>query len=138
MKINLKEICGKQTITRKDGQIINDMIVDAWEKEDKITIEFSNILIASVSFLDEAFGKLAFKYPKDILVKKLSFENMEEYDRALLNDILISRYHQKEMGANGHSKTRKRRDTRQINTRNKITSQIPNANIESYKKAKGE
>jgi len=109
MKINLKDKCSKQTITRKDGQIINELIVNSWDKEDKITIEFDNILIASVSFLDEAFGKLAFEYAKDILVKKLSFENMQDYDRALLNDILISRYHQKELGENGYSKPKKRR-----------------------------
>ncbi len=112
MKINLKDKCDKQTITREDGQKINNIIVNAWDKEDKISIEFGNILIASVSFLDEAFGKLAFEYPKEILIKKLSFENIEEYDRALLNDILISRYHQRELGANGYSRPKRRKVTR--------------------------
>ena len=117
MKINLKDKCDKQTITREDGRIINKMIVNAWDKEDKIFIEFGNILIASVSFLDEAFGKLAFEYPKEILIKKLSFENMEDYDRALLNDILISRYHQRELGENGYSMTKRRKTTRRPITR---------------------
>jgi len=110
MKINLIEKCGKQTITREDGQKINDIIKNVWHNEDKIVIDLSNITIASVSFLDEAFGKLALEYPKDILVKKLSFENMNEYDRALLNDIFYSRFHQKELVENGHSITKKKRD----------------------------
>ncbi len=104
MRIDLKDKCEKRTITRKDGEIINNLISNNWDKEDHISIDFSNILIASVSFFDEAFGKLAFDYPKETLQKKLSFENIEQYDRALLNDILISRYHQRELKQNGHSK----------------------------------
>jgi maltose-binding protein MalE len=66
MEINLKDKCAKQTITRDDGSTIARMITDAWDKEEKIVIDFSNILIASVSFLDEAFGKLAFDHPNMI------------------------------------------------------------------------
>jgi hypothetical protein len=97
MKINLKKEYGKQTITREDGLVVANRLMEAMEKKNKVTVDFNNILIASVSFFDEAFGKLAFKYPKEVLVKKLGFENMEPFDRALLNDILISRYHQKEL-----------------------------------------
>lgn len=109
MEIILKDMCAKQTITRNDAEVISRMIKDAWDREDKINIDFGNILIASVSFLDEAFGKLAFDYSKELLTQKLSFNNMEEYDRALLNDILISRYHQKELGQNGYSKRKRRK-----------------------------
>lgn len=104
MKINLKSKCGRQTITRENGQVIADMITSAWSNENVITIDFSNILIASVSFMDEAFGKLAFKYSKEDLQKKLRFINVNEYDRALLNDILIARYRQKQLHQNGFSK----------------------------------
>lgn len=103
MDINLKEFCDKRTITREDGQQIQKKIEELWEKEETIKINFSNILIASVSFFDEAFGKLAFKYPINLLKRKLMFENIEKYDRALLNDILISRYRQKDLKQNGCS-----------------------------------
>jgi maltose-binding protein MalE len=109
MEIILKDKCTKQTITRDDGSTVAQMIADAWDKEEKIIIDFSNILIASVSFLDEAFGKLAFDHPKEDLTQKLSFKNMQEYDKALLNDIFLSRYHQKELGQNGLSKSNKRK-----------------------------
>jgi hypothetical protein len=39
---------------------------------------------------------LAFQYPKEDLKKKLIFEKIDKYDRALLNDILLSRYRQQE------------------------------------------
>ncbi len=96
MKVNLKTKCGTQTISRENGLVIANILIDAIEKEDKVVIDFSNILVASVSFFDEAFGKLAFKYPKEVLARKLVFENIKDFDKALLNDILISRYHQKE------------------------------------------
>ena len=83
---------------------IKSLISESWSKEKKITIDFNNILIASVSFIDEAFGKLAFDYQKEDLKRKLSFENIEEYDKALLNDILLSRYNQRELGENGKSR----------------------------------
>ena len=98
----------KKTITRQDGELIYNIISEAWNNENKIVVDFSNILIASVSFLDEAFGKLAFDHSLDNLKNRLSFENMEHYDRALLNDILISRYHQKEIGQNGVSKKKRK------------------------------
>lgn len=108
MRINLQTVCNKQTITRDDGKKINDMIQRAWNKEDKIIINFNHILIASVSFIDEAFGRLAFDYDKEVLRNKLLFSNMEEFDRALLRDIFLSRYHQKELGQNGPSRRQKR------------------------------
>jgi len=50
MKIDLKKLCGKRTVTRKDGEQIKKLISESWNKETKISIDFNNILIASVSF----------------------------------------------------------------------------------------
>jgi len=108
MKINLQETCKKQTITREDGKKINKMIIDTWTKNDSVVIDFNNILISSISFLDEAFGKLAFEYTKEYFKDKLNLINIEEYDRRLLNDILASRYHQKELDLNESSRPKKK------------------------------
>ena len=96
MIIDLKAFCHKRAVTGEDGLKIQKVIEDSWDNEDKITINFSNILIGSVSFFDEAFGNLALKYPVNILKEKLAFANMDNYDRALLNSILSSRYKQKQ------------------------------------------
>lgn len=96
MTINLKEKCGKRTISRQDGRVVADLISDGLKKHESVTIDFDNIMIASVSFFDEAFGKLAFQYSKEALKQKLVFEKIDKYDRALLNDILLSRYRQQE------------------------------------------
>ena len=104
MTINLKEKCGKRTISRQDGHFVADLISDGLKKHESITIDFDNIMIASVSFFDEASGKLTFQYPKEALKKKLVFEKIDKYDRALLNDILLSRYRQQEKAAKDDQK----------------------------------
>jgi len=103
MKINIAKICKKKTITRDDGEKINKILNEKWNNEATFNINFNNILVASVSFMDEAFGKLALRYNKEDLQKKLKFQNILEYDRALLNDILSSRFRQKSLGENGAS-----------------------------------
>jgi len=95
MKLDISKICDKKTVTRDDGKKINEILTAEWEKQKEFTIDFDNILIASVSFMDEAFGSLALKYSKEELQKKLRIEHILPYDKALLNDILVSRFRQK-------------------------------------------
>ena len=95
MKINIKQVCQKKTVTRTDGEKIYTLLTQAWDTEEVFSVNFGNILIASVSFMDEAFGKLATQYTKEELQAKLKFENIVEYDRALLNDVLLARLRQK-------------------------------------------
>jgi ABC-type phosphate transport system auxiliary subunit len=109
MKININDICDKKTVTRDDGEKINDVLRANWNKVDGFQVDFDDLLVASVSFLDEAFGRLALEHTKEDLQEKLRFENIQDYDKALLNDILLSRFRQKELGQNGHSVKRKRR-----------------------------
>lgn len=95
MKLNIKTTCDKRIITRDDGEVIRDIIFKAWKKEDKIVLDFKHIQIASVSFIDEAFGMLANYFSRQEMKGKLEFVNMDVYDKQLLNDILISRFKQK-------------------------------------------
>jgi hypothetical protein len=95
--VNIIECCGKNVVTRADGKKVHDLIVEHWNAAEKIKVDFGNVLVASVSFFDEIFGKLALEYGKNELTMKLKFENIQEFDRALLNDILISRLRQKEL-----------------------------------------
>lgn len=101
MKIDIKDISKKKTVTRDEGEIIQKIINEAWDKEEKFIIDFDNVLVASVSFMDEAFGKLALRHTKEDLQKKLKFEHIVDYDKALLNDILFSRFRQHELGEDG-------------------------------------
>lgn len=103
MIIDLKTECKKGTVSRDDGKIVRQLIQSNWECTDRFEIDFNNLEVASVSFIDEAFGRLAFIYSKEELQKKLKFKNILDFDKSLLNDILISRYRQKSLGKNGAS-----------------------------------
>lgn len=94
MKIDIVEICGKKTVTRDDGRVINKILIDNWNGTDQFQIDFRNLMIASVSFIDEAFGRLALCHTSAELKRKLVFENMVSYDRKLLNDVVVSRLRQ--------------------------------------------
>ncbi len=112
-EINIKKILGKQTVTRDDGEVVYDKIIKLWGQSGQITINFANLLIASVSFLDEAFGHLALEYSPRDLQKKLRFVKINDYDRALLNDIILSRVREKSLTGQTAITKRKIRHSRQ-------------------------
>ncbi|MGA2734926.1 MAG: DUF4325 domain-containing protein [Syntrophobacteraceae bacterium] len=94
MKIDIVEICGKKTVTREDGRVINQILMENWDRTDQFQIDFRNLMVASVSFIDEAFGSLALCNTSSELKRKLIFQNMVPYDRKLLNDIIVLRLRQ--------------------------------------------
>jgi len=96
-RININDICGKNVVTRNDGKAVHDLIVREWDRYAKIAIDFGHVLAASVSFVDEIFGKLTIEFDRHEVQAKLQIVNIQEFDRALLNDILRSRYRQKEI-----------------------------------------
>lgn len=78
-------------MSRQDGANFRARIQKEWEKYEKLIFDFNDTLIASVSFMDEAFAKLASYYSKEELQKKLKFVNMREFDRAMLNNLVMKR-----------------------------------------------
>jgi hypothetical protein len=97
MKLKINDICGKRTVTRADGRKLSQIILDNWRKTDKIEIDFGHLLIASVSFMDEAFGALGLKFTQNQIVTKISVRNITPQDRQLLNDIMRSRFRQRQL-----------------------------------------
>jgi hypothetical protein len=95
--LNINVFCGKNVVTRDDGKKVYDLIIAEWDKNDKIKIDFGNVLIASVSFIEEIFGKLALQFARSDVQSKIQIDNIQDFDKALVNDILISRFRQKEM-----------------------------------------
>lgn len=94
---DIRKMAGADTVSREHGKKIRKNIEHLLKIEDKITVDFSNLSIASPSFIDEAFAKLMLKYPLDEIKDKLSFVNMTEFDRALLNDLVIARIRERKL-----------------------------------------
>lgn len=95
--LNIKKMAGTDTVSREHGRKIRKIIEQLFKIKDKITIDFSNLSVASPSFIDEAFAKLLLKYSLDELRAKLSFVNMTDFDRALLNDLVRARIREREL-----------------------------------------
>lgn len=93
-RLRIKDLCGASTVTRADGKKIHQFLLDHWEKARTIEVDFGNLVIASVSFLDEAIGQLALRFQKRELASKLKLQRISPRDKRLLNDIFISRYRQ--------------------------------------------
>ncbi len=93
-KLKIKDICGTNTVTRADGKKIHQALLDHWEKSSTIEVDFGNLTIASVSFLDEAIGQLALRFKRKELISKLRLLRISSRDKRLLNDIFASRYRQ--------------------------------------------
>ncbi|MFZ3122867.1 MAG: STAS-like domain-containing protein [Thermodesulfovibrionales bacterium] len=89
--IDIKRMACTDTVSREHGRKMRKIIEPLLKVEDRIIVDFSNLSIASPSFIDEAFAKLMLKYPLDDIRTKLSFINMTEFDRALLNDLVRAR-----------------------------------------------
>jgi len=89
--LDIKRVAGTDTVSREHGRKIRKIIEQLLKVKNRISIDFSNLSIASPSFIDEAFAKLMLKYPLDDIRTKLSFVNMTVFDRALLNDLVRAR-----------------------------------------------
>lgn len=89
--INIKKMAGTDTVSREHGRKIRKFVEQLLKVKDRITVDFSNLSIASPSFIDEAFARLLLKYSSEELKEKLLFVNMTEFDRALLNDLVRAR-----------------------------------------------
>lgn len=95
--IDIQERAGTNTVSREHGRRIRKIIELHFKLNHRITIDFSNLSIASPSFIDEAFAKLLLKYPLDDVRNNLSFVNMTEFDRALLNDLVRARIRERNL-----------------------------------------
>lgn len=107
-RINLKETCGTGKVTREDGARINRLLRAAWDSNECIEVDFDNIRIASVSFLDEAIGLLALEKELSEIKEKVHLNNISRFDERLLDDILTSRASQRRRS--GDRKKRGRRE----------------------------
>ncbi len=80
---------GERVVTREHGRVLRDLVEQRLGTP-PVVVDFEGLQITSVSFFDEAFGKLAQKLGVGILdVVKL--ERIDPFDLALVQDIIHSR-----------------------------------------------
>jgi len=96
MRITITEICGASRISRADGLKLRKAIEQRWSDRGPLEVDFENVRIASLSFLDEAIALLALDHPVDVLKSRLKLLNLRDADRRLLNSRIMSRARERE------------------------------------------
>lgn len=91
MVLKVVETCGTARVSRKDGERLRAKIEELWSAEEPLDLDFENVRIASVSFLDEGIAVLALRYSLDEIKRRLRVTNIRPFDRRLLNELLIAR-----------------------------------------------
>lgn len=81
---------------KKGGEAVRALIVQNWDKEEKIEISFEGVKLATPSFIDEAFGKLILDYPLERLRNKLIFSGADSATKNKINKSIELRMKQKE------------------------------------------
>ncbi|MCK4594658.1 STAS-like domain-containing protein [bacterium] len=95
ISFSIKKITkGKWIATREAGAAVRDAILQKWPTDKIILLDFEGLTIASVSFLDEAFGLLVLELPLNEVKDRIKVKNIDNNDYNLLNQIINSRLRQ--------------------------------------------
>ncbi|QPJ60960.1 MAG: STAS-like domain-containing protein [Candidatus Nitronauta litoralis] len=77
VKTNLPQ--GREsTADQVGGNVVREIIEDAWEKYEKVMISFDNIVKMTRTFSDEAFGKLLENHSLEEFNQKVYFPDAKE------------------------------------------------------------
>lgn len=88
MKVSIKKEFSDDYISRTAGERLREMILAAAKKSEVIEIDFSEITIASTSFFDEAFGKLAQEgWDQQKFNSSVKLKNIKSRDEDLLRSL---------------------------------------------------
>lgn len=99
MQLKVAQVCGDSRVFRDDGLKLRREIEHLWSRVGIIEIDFENIRIASASFLDEGIAMLALVISIEDIKRKVRIRNITDPDKALLNQLILSRAREREAGA---------------------------------------
>lgn len=91
-KISIHEVCGAAPLTGTNGIRIFKLILSRWELSKTVEVDFAGVR-PSVTFLDQAIGQLTAQFKKAEIVAKLKLKGLSAADKAILNGIVVNRYH---------------------------------------------
>ncbi|MEW6536503.1 MAG: STAS-like domain-containing protein [Candidatus Auribacterota bacterium] len=89
--LNLFDLIGEHCSDRheseqsKGGSYIRELILENWDKNDKIVLSFKGVKTATPSFLDESIAKLLLAHSLDELKRKLVVTDIEEKKKIEIN-----------------------------------------------------
>lgn len=93
-RINIRREFASDFISREAGERLRQLILEAAEGDNSIEIDFGGKIIASTSFFDEGFAKLAeYGWTREKLFSIIKLKNINERDLEVLSDLFDKRAH---------------------------------------------
>jgi hypothetical protein len=90
--IIIKNEFSDDNITRAAGERLRHIILDATRDNGQIEIDFSDTVIASTSFFDEGFAKLAeHGWTEEMLLSRITLKNIHHKDEEILREMFKNR-----------------------------------------------
>ena len=98
-KIVLKEFLGSKELgSRYKGSLIREKIKPLLDNEEKVVLDFTDIELATRSFLDEIFGIFVRAFGTEYIKGKLLIENVSPSIKKTINSVIAySKKRQKEV-----------------------------------------
>ena len=83
-----EEINNPSALTQEQGDVIYEIIADAFEKKEKIILDFVNVESMISPFLNNAIGQLYGKYTSEEITQYLQLENFPKSKVSTLNIVI--------------------------------------------------
>lgn len=91
-KINIKSVFKDDYITRAAGERLRNMILKSISENKKVELDFTDLMIASTSFFDEAIAKLIdHGWNRDQLIENILFKNLHPKDKMVMEKMCLYR-----------------------------------------------
>lgn len=90
--IRIQEEFGEDYISRVAGERLRRMILQAVKGEKNVEIDFGGLVVASTSFFDEGFAKLALEgWSKKDFDSHIRLKNIDSKDHLILEKLCLNR-----------------------------------------------
>jgi len=86
--INVKKIVGRNAISMNSGNKLKELIIHEWPKNEKISLDFSEVDIFASPFFNAAIGALLKDRTIHELQDKLEFPHISDHGKNLLNLVI--------------------------------------------------
>jgi len=91
-RIDIREEFPDDRMSRKAGERLRNMILDALDTDGRVEVDFGGLIIASTSFLDEGLAKLADQgLTGEHFHTAVVFKNIHPRDQEVLEDLFDTR-----------------------------------------------
>ena len=88
MTINVAQLIGENAVSIQKGEILYNEISRFWDSSELIELDFNNVKVFATPFFNRGVAPFLKDIKIEELQKKLSFKNMNDIGRSVLNHVI--------------------------------------------------